>query len=399
MSERPSQRLVVVGPTPPPTHGVSVSIELLLNALRSLGLLVAYLDTTDRRSLANVGRFDLINVLLGLKHAWGLAALLTRNRGASVYLPIAQSRWGLLRDALFVAVARLFGRTLYLHLHGGGLVRVYADADPVLRFVIRWAFRSADQVWALTPGIARGLEGMVPDGRLRVVENVASNPNGISTSRSGGKSGDRGARQTGTFRVLHISNLIPEKGCLDLLDAISYLADRAAGWHITIAGDTYDHSFRRFVERRAREVSGPAAVEILPALEGSAKREALGSTDAFVLPTRYQFEGQPLVILEAMASGVAIVATRHAGIPETVRDGKEALLVPPANSEAIGSALERIAADANLRSSLGRAARERYERSYRPERLVEDLAALLRSPPSAPRGRGGLSSVRRSPPG
>ena len=63
--------------------------------------------------------------------------------------------------------------------------------------------------------------------------------------------------------------------------------------------------------------------------------------DVFVLPTFYPFEGQPLVLLEALAAGVPVVSTFHAGIPETVRNEKEGLLVPANDPPALAGAIRQ----------------------------------------------------------
>src|SRR5919106_438997 len=62
-----SERLIVVGPTPPPIHGVMVATKMLIEALRELGLLAAHLETRDPRPLRNLVRLDTRNVLYGLK--------------------------------------------------------------------------------------------------------------------------------------------------------------------------------------------------------------------------------------------------------------------------------------------------------------------------------------------
>ena len=94
-------RLVVTGPLPPPSHGVSISTELILrNPRLAAEFEVEHFDTSDRRSVANVGRWDIRNVLAALS---ALARLVFRLRGKRgvFYLPISQGIPGLapmLRD-------------------------------------------------------------------------------------------------------------------------------------------------------------------------------------------------------------------------------------------------------------------------------------------------------------
>ena len=101
--------LVVVGPVPPPYHGVAVSTSLVLAnpALRET-FDVTHVDTSDRRSLENIGRWELGNVLLGLQAA-GRLVLRLRGRRGLVYLPLSAGGGGLMRDSLLIHLARLRG--------------------------------------------------------------------------------------------------------------------------------------------------------------------------------------------------------------------------------------------------------------------------------------------------
>lgn len=88
----------------------------------------------------------------------------------------------------------------------------------------------------------------------------------------------------------------------------------------------------------------------------------LAGFDIFVLPSLW--EGLPYAILEAMRAGLAIVSTDVGGIPEAIEDGVTGLLVPPASTEALASAIGRLLDDPGLRERLGRAARERFETDF-----------------------------------
>lgn len=88
-------------------------------------------------------------------------------------------------------------------------------------------------------------------------------------------------------------------------------------------------------------------------------------------------EGIPVVVMEAMAAGVAVIATRHAGIPELVIDGETGLLVPERDSPALASAIERLLGDAALSARLTRGARARVAHRHDLRRQNDELARLL----------------------
>jgi glycosyltransferase involved in cell wall biosynthesis len=105
--------------------------------------------------------------------------------------------------------------------------------------------------------------------------------------------------------------------------------------------------------------------------------EWLEVIDIFALPSLFEYHS--IGLLEAMRAGKAIVATNVGGNPESVRDGQEALLVPPADAKALANALVRLAGDANLRHRLGNAARKRFEAEFTEETMKRHLADWLLS--------------------
>jgi glycosyltransferase involved in cell wall biosynthesis len=361
-----SRDIIVIGPTPPPYNGVSVMTRQLLDAAAASGRRVVHLDTRDERPVVTMGRFDFQNVALGLKHALQFAGLLLRAPRAAVYVPISQSRWGFVRDAVFLIGARLAGRPRYVHLHGGYFGEFVRRSGSAFRLLARFALAGAEQAWVLTPGLAHNFRDLVPDDRVRVLENAIDDLPAAN-----------GRAHPDELTILYLSNLVPEKGCFALVDALERLGERLSGTRVVFAGDAFP-GVREQIEQRARGLADQGIrIDLTGPVAGQAKLDLLRDADLFAYPTAYTYEGQPLVLLEAMAAGLPIVTTRHAGIPDTVRDGSEGLLVETGDTDALADALARLAGDAELRDRLGRAARARYEDRYAPARFRRDVAELL----------------------
>jgi len=106
-------------------------------------------------------------------------------------------------------------------------------------------------------------------------------------------------------------------------------------------------------------------------------RDLLARTDVFVM-TSFA-EGVPVVLMEAMAAEVAVVATRIAGIPELVEDGISGFLVPPGDVAAVADRVEELLNDSALRSRLGQAGRRKVEQEFNISTEAERLYRVLTS--------------------
>ena len=195
-------------------------------------------------------------------------------------------------------------------------------------------------------------------------------PNGIDMSQyASGEARERPGELTGQPIVGTVSSLTPEKGVDVLLRAMSLLVDRFPKLQLYVVGDG---PLRSQLEREARDRAIDARVcfagidpEVHP---------WLSSTDVFVLPSRS--EGMGRVLQEAMASGVAVVASRVGGIPELVRDGVSGLLVDPDDPAALAEAIGDLLDDDARRRQLADAGRRFVADSYGLPGLVSEIEEI-----------------------
>ncbi|HSG27261.1 MAG TPA: glycosyltransferase [Candidatus Krumholzibacterium sp.] len=157
--------------------------------------------------------------------------------------------------------------------------------------------------------------------------------------------------------VLSIGRIVEAKNYPLLVESIALLRGRVPGVRCLIAGEG----------RCAGEVAGAIARfgadgDVRLAGSRSDIARLLGAADIFVLSS--DREGLPVTLLEAMASGTPVVATRVGGIPEAVASEKSALLVPPGDAQALAGAMERVLRDRDLAERLSSEAygivRERF---------------------------------------
>ena len=347
-------RILVVGPLPPPSHGVSVMTRALLDSMPGDRYEVLHLDTADRRGVANIGRLDPGNLWRAGMHGTRFLSVLASHTVDVVYAPIAPNVLGFLRDALFAGPALLRGLPVIMHLHGGGYRPLLRESPAPVRRLVRSVMGRASSAIVLGDALTSMLDGAVNPDRIDVV------PNGVADIAAAG--GYRERACDGRLRVLFLGNLIPGKGYVELLEAVQLLLDEGVDIDVTFAGGIAEGSVHaralasiRYGEDRIR-FTGP--------VDDAEKSRLLMRSDVLALPTYYEHEAHPLVILEAMSAGIPVVSTHHAAIPETVLDGTTGLLVATRDVRALAGALHSLAATPDVRAAMGRAGRERYLAGY-----------------------------------
>jgi glycosyltransferase involved in cell wall biosynthesis len=165
--------------------------------------------------------------------------------------------------------------------------------------------------------------------------------------------------------VVAVGNLYPVKDHATLVRALAQLT-RA---RVAIAGRGDEEEPLR---RLAAEFGVADRLHLLGLRDDVATVFAAG--DVFVQPSRS--EGLPLAVLEAMAHGLPVVASRVGGIPEAVDEGKSGFLVPPGDPDALAAALARVLDAGDRGAALGQAARERAVAEFSVERMAERYRAL-----------------------
>ena len=177
--------------------------------------------------------------------------------------------------------------------------------------------------------------------------------------------------------LLEVGRLCDVKGQRELVAALPRLARDDVT--VLLAGDDIETggAHRDGLEREARELGVANRVRFLgrrddiPAL--------LAAADALVLPS--WVEGLPLVVLEAMAAGVPVVATSVGGTPEAVVDGETGLLVPPRDVTALAGAIDAVLADPDRARRFGEAGRRRVRERFDADAAAQRVLGLYESRP------------------
>jgi glycosyltransferase involved in cell wall biosynthesis len=323
-----ARQIVVAHLGPDPRQGGGMSAVLRELAASPLAEAYELLMIPTHRRVSAAGRVRIFFVAL-----CRLIVFCLRRGRRMVHIHVT-SYGSMYRKALCVAVARALGRPAVLHLHTGAVELA----------AFRWAFQHATRVLSVSAACALEAERCFSVGPIEVVPNPAPAP---VIARS-----TQPLPEPGRVHVLYVGGFAnPVKGANVLLRALPELLARMPKVTVTLAGPG---------QPPAGTVDDGDSVRWVGWLDDRAKAEALQEADVFVLPSTS--EGLPMALLEAMAQGLAVVASRVGGIPEVVTDGVEGLLVPPGDSAALADALVELAGVPERVRALGCAAQSRAAR-------------------------------------
>jgi glycosyltransferase involved in cell wall biosynthesis len=266
------------------------------------------------------------------------------------------------RDALHAAAARILGGRVVWHIHGGYFREFCGSMGPVRQGLLRFLLGLGAAVVVLSDAWRERLRPLLPRGPWYVVPNGVPVP--LLPSRQ--------ARRTARF--LFMGNLGKAKGTEDLVRACGIAMKQGFDGAVEVAGPETAPGQKQALLDLTAAVGCEPVVRLAGTVTGRAKDEALKAADVFVLPSHA--EGLPMAVLEGMAYGLPVLATRVGAIPEVVTDGVEGFLIQPGDVEALADRMLRLARDLDLRRRMGRAARRRVEAKFSLDRMAERILAL-----------------------
>jgi glycosyltransferase involved in cell wall biosynthesis len=360
-------RVVVVGPLPLPYNGMTVVTETILSSSLRQDFEIVHADTSDHRTVSNVGRLDARNVVLALKAAANVTWVLVKRDVNLVYVPIAKNRLGFLRDAPFLLAARAMRRTFVVHFHARGFAEFRRSQPQWMRLLIKLCLNS-EGCHAIVLGecLRDEFVGLISSERVHVVANgVMDHRVTIDTTPP--------SRPI----VLHLSTLWSEKGVFEVLESAAMLRTRFPDIHYVLAGDWYSPTEARTARRYIVDHELESYVEIVGPVASGQKDRLLAVATLMVFPSHS--EGHPLVVLEALSAGLPVIATRVGAIPEIIEDGSEGFLVEPGEVSVLTDRISQVIGDSALQREMSRRARDRYERDFTAARFAERLGAVWSS--------------------
>lgn len=351
-----NMKILHVGPLPPPVGGMATVVAQLSTALSAsceVRVLNNVKTTRNDRSLAEAV-WSQLHLLLALARL----CIVWRPQVVHVHTCSWFSFW---RSGADVMLARLLGCTVLLHVHGGQFEVFLNTLSPARARLARLVFSLCGGVIVLGDGWKSLLDRWCEPSKVIVV------PNGVELrpQQTFGEAGD--------FTVLCLGAYASGKGQAELLRAVAALEGKRRV-RVALLGPEGQPGQRRVLQRLAAELGLADQVDIPGPVSGAQKDAWWARASCFCLPS-YN-EGLPLAMLEAMARGVPVVATRVGAIPEAVTDDEQALLCNAGDVAGLTAQLQRLLDGPTLAERIGRAGRARVASRFTLDGSARSVMSL-----------------------
>lgn len=361
-------KILFIGTTPPPYHGVSIANKILLDSKLKNRFEIRLFDITDRReNISNWGKLDFFNVWLALKQILKLIECLIFTRFEIIYLNFSQNKLAFFRDGLFILIASIFSRGKIIgHLNGSDFKDFYERSNFLYRSFINICLKNIFTFIVVGDCLKYIFEKW--SNRIEVV------PNGIDFLLN--INGYAQYKNKSNIRIAYLGNLFRTKGILPFIHVAQKLIQRFDNVFIDIAGGRDQSDKELNAELDAIIQVYPDRICYLGVVSGKTKEEFLKKADIFAFPPIAP-EGMPFVILEAMAAQNPIVTTDQGAIKEVVIENENGFVLTPGDEKALYERLEFLILNDQERLKMGRASRRRYLSKYKGSDFVEKMIQIF----------------------
>lgn len=320
-----SIHVLFFGPIPPLFHGQSLAFqkatEIPVESKTIIDINLTGKSSVKKLTLSFFIFLELFYVFL------------FKSKPDIVYFTCSRSLLGSVRDVVLLQLAGFFNVPVVNHLHGADFKAFYNSVPKFYQALLKRSYKKVRHSIVLTDAM-RDQFDMFPDMNVSAVSNFFNKGIGL-----------QGRKKPESFAVnfVFLSNIMKTKGVFVLLEAFTVLKRKYPDNRLKIAGlpiGDYELNARDTSVLFDENLRASTGVDYIGVVQGDAKRDLLNSSSVFVLPSYHKSEAIPLSIIEAMASGCAIITSNHNYLPSLV-GSDNGLLVKPNDVESLVGAMER----------------------------------------------------------
>ncbi|MBK1885434.1 glycosyltransferase family 4 protein [Marinobacter sp. DY40_1A1] len=346
---------------PPPLHGASVVNSSLIESqyVRS-EFEIDHVDISPALTMSDLEKLTLRKLVRVVVIIFRSIIKYNEFKPSIVYLTLSPRGFAFYKDSFLALLLKFCGANMVFHMHGKGIAKI-VDRSSVKKWFYKCVFKNVDIIH-LSPTLFSDVDSVRDQSRL-----IIAVPNGVA---------DPGyvVRELDTrMNFLYLSNMVRSKGPDTAAKAVTLLPASLKGRvSMSFVGAPTDSEFMEEFEKTVA-AEKDASMRFEGPKYGAEKEQALAAANVFVLPTKFPNECFPLSILEAMAAGLAVIASDEGAIADIVEDGISGFVLSEATPEAVRDKMEIYINNPQLARMHGEAGRRLFEEKYTHNKFEENF--------------------------
>ena len=355
------KKVLIIGPFPNPISGVSLANKVVKEVLEdSDDFQISEINTSYPIFEDTVGHFSIHKFLFFLKINFKAFKLLKKD---IIYITPGQTFFGVTKYTLFILLASLLKKELIIHVHGNFLGTQYIKLTGFKKKFFYFLVSKFTKGIVLSESLKLNLTPFIPLENIHILYNFAED---YLLEKSNKEHPD-------TLKICYLSNLMEEKGITYLLESLNELEKRNISYTAKIAGNI-DKVLEKEILAKIKNLKNTTYLGVVYKEE---KRNLLEWSSIFVLPTFYKMEGQPIAILEALATGNVIITTNHAGIPDIIKSEINGYIVKPKSANSMLKHLLYLHKNNFKIKEIAEVNREYFMNNFTVKKFSEEIMKIL----------------------
>jgi glycosyltransferase involved in cell wall biosynthesis len=372
-------KVLILGPLPPTIGGITTYIRGLLSSDLSVQFELETFGTqrptfrlhktvSGYALISKVGFLTLLRSLVyTLSHMLRFPFVLLVSRPDLVHINTA-SYFSFWENSFYVLFSRVFRRKTILHIHGGGFNNFYNQSNSISKFLTRAILNISSKVIVLSQMWYSYFSKISRRDKLSVIENFVDSSTFLKSSSYLGEQGS-----SRPAKVLFIGGTdCKRKGLYVLLDAASIISNRGVDLNYVLVSCLGIKN----LDEICRKKGILDKVTILGFISETEKKKIFSQCTLFALPS--YADAFPITVLEAMASGLPVVASCVGSIPDVIKDGENGFTISPGDAESLAERIVFLVKNKDLCRMVGKNNVEKVLSHYEKKVIVSKLGGLYK---------------------
>jgi glycosyltransferase involved in cell wall biosynthesis len=342
-------KLLIAAHIGEPIGGVSIFYETLLKSKLKTQVNLNFVDTSEGGlAFSERGNWSFKNYCNSLTNIIRFTATLLKSSPDIVDIATAYNP-SFYKNSVLITLARILGKKVVVQPHCS-YKRFLPDPNSFSGRYIVFILKHCQGVVVLSKEW-EDLKKLIPDLPISYIPNAIDVQSYVVIER-------KTHTKDKKIRFLYMGHIGREKGCIEIVEAARELKERFGnGFIVNFVGETLKKGELAEIKQLVDDFNCADVVKFHAPEYKSAKIERFSNSDVLLLPSYH--EGMPMSVIEAMAAGMPVIATRVGGIPELVIEGETGFLVEPKDITRLIDAMEKFIGEPDLIYKMGKRGRKK----------------------------------------